>query len=390
MRFEFATPARIVVGDGVAAELPTLIREAIGATSARLRAAVVVGSSLARTAGVRGGMAAAGIDATLVQVRGEPTVGSVRDGAARVRAAHPDVIVAIGGGSVIDTAKAVAALAVNPGDILDYLEVVGRGQALVQPSIPVVAVPTTAGSGSEVTRNAVITCADHRVKVSLRSATMLPRIAVVDPALTRGLPPAVTAATGLDALTQLIEPFVSPFANPVTDALTRDGMVRAARSLRRAYEAGDDDGARRDMSLASLFGGLALANARLGAVHGIAGVIGGMVDAPHGAVCARLLPVVIEANLAALRDRAPSSPALARYDEVARLLTDRADAAAEDGAAWVRDLCQALDVPPLGGYGLGEEEIAVIAAGAARASSTKGNPIELTRDELVAVVRAAI
>lgn len=390
MRFEFATPARIVVGDGVAAELPTLIREAIGATSARLRAAVVVGSSLARTAGVRGGMAAAGIDATLVQVRGEPTVGSVRDGAARVRAARPDVIVAIGGGSVIDTAKAVAALAVNPGDILDYLEVVGRGQALVQPSIPVVAVPTTAGSGSEVTRNAVITCTDHRVKVSLRSATMLPRIAVVDPALTRGLPPAVTAATGLDALTQLIEPFVSPFANPVTDALTRDGMVRAARSLRRAYEAGDDDGARRDMSLASLFGGLALANARLGAVHGIAGVIGGMVDAPHGAVCARLLPVVIEANLAALRDRAPSSPALARYDEVARLLTDRADAAAEDGAAWVRDLCQALDVPPLGGYGLGEEEIAVIAAGAARASSTKGNPIELTRDELVAVVRAAI
>lgn len=390
MRFELATPARIVVGDGVARELPTLVRDAIGATSARVRAAVVVGSSLQRTAGLRGALAAAGIDAAVIQASGEPTVGSARDGAARLRAVRPAVVVAIGGGSVIDTAKAIAALAANPGDVLDYLEVVGRGQPLVHPSIPVVAVPTTAGSGSEVTRNAVLTDTGRRVKVSLRSASMLPRVAIVDPTLTRELPPAVTAATGLDALTQVIEPFVSPFANPVTDALARDGITRAARSLRRAYRDGADDDARRDMSLASLFGGLALANAKLGAVHGIAGVVGGMVEAPHGAVCARLLPLVIEANLAALRDRAPSSAALERYAEVARLVTGRSDAVAEDGAAWVREVCADLDVPPLRAYGVSAEDVARIADGASRASSTKGNPVELTRTELEAVVSAAL
>lgn len=390
MRFELATPARIVVGDGVARELPTLVRDAIGATSARVRAAVVVGSSLQRTAGLRGALAAAGIDAALIQASGEPTVGSARDGAARLRAVRPAVVVAIGGGSVIDTAKAIAALAANPGDVLDYLEVVGRGQPLVHPSIPVVAVPTTAGSGSEVTRNAVLTDTERHVKVSLRSASMLPRVAVVDPTLTRDLPAAVTAATGLDALTQVIEPFVSPFANPVTDALARDGITRAARSLRRAYRDGADDDARRDMSLVSLFGGLALANARLGAVHGIAGVVGGMVEAPHGAVCARLLPLVIEANLAALRDRAPSSTALERYAEVARLVTGRPAAVGQDGAAWVREVCADLDVPPLRSYGVSAEDVARIADGASRASSTKGNPVELTRTELEAVVSAAL
>ncbi len=390
MRFELATPARIVVGDGVAAELPTLVREAIGVPTAPVRCAVVVGSSLARTADLRAALADAGITGPVLQVAGEPTVESAREAAARLREEGADVVVAIGGGSVIDTAKAVAALAANPGDVLDYLEVVGRGQPLTEPSVPVVAVPTTAGSGSEVTRNAVLTATEQRVKVSLRSATMLPRVAVVDPTLTRALPPAVTAATGLDALTQVIEPFVSPFANPVTDALARDGIARAARSLRRAVEHGDDDAARRDMALTSLFGGLALANARLGAVHGLAGVIGGIVTAPHGAVCARLLPLVIEANLAALRDRAPSSPALARYDEVGRLLTGRSDAVAEDGAAWVRELCAALEVRPLGAYGVREVDLEAIADGAARASSTKGNPVVLTREELLGVLARAI
>ncbi len=390
MRFELALPARIVVGDGVAAELPALVREAIGVPSARVRAAAVVGSALDRTAGPRGALAASGIDVTVLQVEREPTVGSVSRQVARLRAARPEVVVAIGGGSVIDTAKAVAVLAANPGDVLDHLEVVGRGEPLTVPSIPVVAVPTTAGSGSEVTRNAVLTSEQHRVKVSLRSPTMLPRVAVVDPRLTLSLPPAATASTGLDALTQLIEPFVSPFATPVTDALARDGMLRAARSLRRAYEHGDDADARRDMSLASLFGGLALANARLGAVHGLAGVIGGVVDAPHGAVCARLLPLVVETNLAAVRERAPSSPARERYDEVGRLLTGRSDARAEDAVEWVRRLCARLDVAPLRRYGVSEEHLGAVADGAARASSSKGNPVELTRDELVAILRAAL
>lgn len=390
MRFELTVPARIVVGDGVAAELPSLVREAAGSRSARVAAAVVVGSSLRRTAGMRGALAAAGIDATVLPVSGEPTLGSVRDHVSRLRAARPEVVVAIGGGSVIDTAKAVAALVANPGDVLDYLEVVGRGHPLTEPSVPVVAVPTTAGSGSEVTRNAVLTVEERRVKVSLRSASMLPRIAVIDPLLTLSLPPAVTASTGLDALTQLVEPFVSPYASPVTDALAREGIVRAARSLERAYEHGDDADARRDMAVASLFGGLVLANARLGAVHGLAGVVGGTVAAPHGAVCARLLPHVIGANLAALRSRVPGSAALERYDEIGRLLTGRPGADAQDAAAWVRRLGEALDVPPLRAYGLSQEDLGQVADAAARASSTAGNPVELTHGELVGVLRAAL
>jgi alcohol dehydrogenase class IV len=389
MRFELVTPARILVGDGAAAELPAVVRQAVGISDGPVRVVSVVGSGRARTAGLRAALAADGIEGPVLQAAGEPTVEDARGAAALLREARPDVVVAIGGGSVIDTAKAVAALAANPGDVLDYLEVIGRGRPLTAPSLPVVAVPTTAGSGSEVTRNAVLASPEHRVKVSLRSATMVPRVALVDPWLTRGLPPAVTAATGLDALTQVIEPFVSPLGNPATDALAREGISRAARSLRRAYEVGDDE-ARRDMAIASLFGGLALANAKLGAVHGLAGVIGGMVEGPHGAVCARLLPLVIEANLVALRDREPGSPALGRYDEVARLVTGRPDATAPAGAAWVRDLCEVLAVPRLGAYGLTTGDLAAVAAGAARASSTAGNPVVLTHDELVGVLERAL
>jgi alcohol dehydrogenase class IV len=389
MRFELATPARILVGDGAAAELPAVVRQAVGAPDGPVRAVAVVGSNPSRTAGLRAALADAGIEGPVLPVAGEPTVQVARAGAALVREARPDVVVAIGGGSVLDTAKAVAALAPNPGDVLDYLEVIGAGRPLTVASVPVVAVPTTAGSGSEVTRNAVLSSPEHRVKVSLRSAAMLPRVALVDPWLTRGLPPAVTASTGLDALTQVIEPFVSPLGNPATDALAREGIGRAARSLRRAFEVGDDD-ARRDMAIASLFGGLALANAKLGAVHGLAGVVGGMVEAPHGAVCARLLPLVIEANVAALGRGAPDSPALGRYDEVARLVTGRPDATAPDGVAWVRGLCRALAVPPLRAYGLSATDLEAVAAGTERASSTAGNPVVLSRAELVAILERAL
>lgn len=386
MRFELATPNRIVVGDGVVAELPGLVRDLAG----QPRAFVVVGASLDRTAATRAALAAAGIEVGVFQVRHEPTLDDARAGATALREAGAGVVVAIGGGSVLDVGKAVAALAPNDGDVLDYVEVIGRGRPLERAGVPVVAVPTTAGSGSEVTRNAVLASPADRVKVSLRSASMLPRVALVDPVLTHAVPPAVTASTGLDALTQVIEPFVSPLANPVTDALARDGIARAARSLRRAYVDGHDADARRDMALTSLFGGLALANAKLGAVHGLAGVIGGMTDSPHGAVCARLLPGVALANVAALRARAPSAPALARYDEVARLLTGRPDATAADGAAWLRDLGEDLAVPGLAAYGLAPGDLDAVAAGAARASSTKGNPVELTHDELLGVLERAL
>jgi alcohol dehydrogenase class IV len=297
-------------------------------------------------------------------------------------------VIAIGGGSAIDAGKAIAAIAANPGDVLDYLEVVGQGKPLPAAPVPFIAVPTTAGTGSEVTRNAVLGSPEHRVKASLRSPAMLPRVALIDPELTLGLPPAVTASTGLDALTQLIEPYVSCRANPLTDAFCIDGLRRAARSLARAFADGRDAEARASMSYASVLGGLALANAGLGVVHGFAAPIGGMFDAPHGAVCAAILPHGMAANIKALRARAPESPALARYEEIARVVTGDADATCEDGVAWVSALVSELGIPPLRAYGV--TDVANVVEKASRASSMKANPIPLNAEELTEALTSAI
>jgi alcohol dehydrogenase class IV len=278
----------------------------------------------------------------------------------------------------------------NTGDLLDDLEVIGKGKPVAHPPMPFIAIPTTAGTGAEVTRNAVLASPEHRVKVSLRSAHMLPRVALVDPELTHSLPPQVTASTGLDALTQLIEPFVSIKANPMTDAFCREGLRRAARSLRQAYEYGNNVTAREDMALASLLGGLALANAGLGAAHGFAGPVGGMFPAPHGAVCARLLPHVMAVNVRAIAERMPGSDALRRYDEVARILTGSEKAAASDAVAWVRELCQVFGVPSLGSYGVAAREVPALVEQAAVASSMKSNPIQLTRDEMQEILTQAL
>jgi alcohol dehydrogenase class IV len=228
------------------------------------------------------------------------------------------------------------------------------------------------------------------VKVSLRSPHILPRVALVDPQLTLSVPPTVTAATGMDALTQLIEPYVCIRANPLTDAVCVEGMKRAARSLRKAYENGTDLAAREDMSVASLFSGLALANAGLGAVHGFAAPIGGMYPAPHGAVCAALLPWVMAVNVQALRARAPQSEALKRYDEVGRLLTGQFQATADDGVAWARRLCADLGIPALRQYGLSGAAAPVLVQQARRASSMKANPIALADEELAHILEQAI
>jgi alcohol dehydrogenase class IV len=281
-------------------------------------------------------------------------------------------------------------MATNPGDPLDYLEVIGRNQPLRQAPLPLVTIPTTAGAGAEVTRNAVLASPAHRVKASLRSPRLLPRLAVVDPVLTLGLPAAITAATGLDALTQLIEPFVSCRANPLVDGLCREGLVRAARSLRRVVTHPDDLAARTDMALASLLSGLALANAGLGAVHGFAAPIGGMFPAPHGFVCAALLPHVMAANIEALRARGGGPAALERYAEVARIVTGRADATAADGLAWVRALGAELATPSLGSFGVSPEDVPALCEKAAQASSMKANPVVLQPAELAAILREAI
>ncbi|MDI6768879.1 MAG: iron-containing alcohol dehydrogenase [Anaerolineales bacterium] len=381
VRFEFATASRILFGPGACAEIPQAAR-AFG------RRALVVGS-LERSAPLREGLRAAGVEALLYPITGEPTVVVVLEGLRIAREGGCDLVIGIGGGSALDTGKAIAALLTNPGDIYDYLEVIGKGKSFQEPSAPCIAIPTTAGTGTEVTRNAVIVAPEQQVKVSLRSPFLLPKLAVVDPELTYSLPPSVTAATGLDALTQLIEPFVSNAANPMTDAVCREGMRRAARSLLRAYQDGKDKDARQDMSLASLFSGMALANARLGAAHGFASVIGGMFPAPHGAVCARLLPFVMEANMRALKARQPSAPTLARYAEIAQILTGDVQAKTEAGIEWVQQLLDEMNIPPLSAYGLTADAYPVIVAEAKKSSSMKGNPVALTEQELVGILEKA-
>jgi alcohol dehydrogenase class IV len=325
-----------------------------------------------------------------LRVEGEPTVALAREGVRLAREHKADVVVGFGGGSAIDAGKAIAAPAANNGDPLEYLEVIGRGRPLDRPSLPFIAVPTTAGTGAEVTRNAVLASPEHRLKVSLRSPHMLAKVALVDPELTLGLPPAITASTGLDALTQLIEPYVSARANPLTDPLCLDGIRRVARALRAAFLDGANLEARMEMSLASLFGGMALANAGLGVVHGFAAPIGGMFPAPHGAVCAALLSPGMEANIRALRSRAPASDALRRYTDVARALTGNSGAAMEDGPAWVARLVRELAIPPLGVYGILGSDVPALVEKAGKASSMQANPIRLEDEELTEVLLRAL
>jgi len=346
--FDLATASRIVFGAGRVREL----------------AAIVAGRRTLLVTGRRGSPIA--IEAAHhVRVEGEPTIDDARRAADH---ADVEIVVAIGGGSALDLGKAAAALITNGGDPLRYLEIVGEGRPLERPSLPCICVPTTAGTGSEVTRNAVLGSAAHGVKASLRSPFMLPAVALVDPELTYDLPAALTASTGLDALTQLIEPFVSARANVLVDAICRDAIPRVIRALPRAV-AGDRV-ARAEMSYASLCGGLALANAGLGAVHGFAGPIGGRFPAPHGAICAVLLPHVVAINAARTRDP--------KFAELAAMTGDLAEFVAQ------------FDLPPLSAYGIGAGDVSALVAQARQASSMKANPVTLSDADLAEILTHAL
>lgn len=382
MHFEFATATRIVFGSGKLAALPELV------SPFGRRAFVVTGSDPCRAAKALAALDRHGIETESFSVCGEPTVEVVRHGALLAR--KYDFVIGFGGGSAIDAGKAIAALATNSGEPLDYLEVIGRANPLEHTPLPFVALPTTAGTGAEVTRNAVIGSSQHQVKASLRSPLMLAKVALADPELTVDVPPHLTASTGLDTLTQLIEPFVSSRANPLTDVLCVDGISRVVNSLFSAFESGRDLKAREDMAFASLLSGLALANAGLGVVHGFAAALGGMLNAPHGALCAAVLPHGIRVNIEALRHRAPNHPALDKYRRVAALLTLDSAAQAEQAPTALDDLCRRLHVVSLSRHGLAARQIPFLIEKAKAASSMKANPIPLTAHELTEVVERAL
>ena len=377
MTFEFATAQRILFGPGRIAEAPGLL--------------AALGHRPLLVCGARPDRVPAALRALAVEpcpVSGEPTFDAVRVALQAARAADVDVLVAVGGGSVLDFAKAVAMLLANGGDPLDYAEVIGAGRPITAPSLPLVAVPTTAGAGSEATRNAVLREPGRGLKVSLRSPLMLPTLALVDPELTRDLPPALTAATGMDALAQLIEPFLCNRAQPLTDALCRDGLPRVARALPRAFACGTDAAARSDLALGALLGGMALANAGLGAVHGFAAVLGGAYPAPHGAVCAALLGPVLAVNARALA-AAGDTGRLDRLREVARLVTGQTNATTEDLVRWVSDLTRDLGIPGLSAYGVAADHHPELCRQAAQASSMKANPVVLADAELREILQRA-
>lgn len=383
MYYEFATASRIVFGPGTAATLPDKAAE-LGS-----KPCLVTGGSPERVQWLVDGLTNKGMAPHMVSIFGEPDTGNIALSAEKAREAGCDVVIAIGGGSVLDAGKALAALITNTADVYDYLEVIGKGLPLTEKPMPLIAVPTTAGTGSEVTANAVLLSPEHGVKVSMRSTDMIADIALVDPELTRSMPPEVTAATGIDALTQLIEAYTCNQTNPMTDALCREGLIRVSWALRTAYANGNDINARGAMHMAAMFSGICLANAKLGAVHGFAAPLGGEFGVPHGLVCACLLPHVMEMNIRALRERDSDAIALDGYTEIAAILTGEYGVKAMDGVDWIKELCTDLAIPRLHDIGVKREDFVPLVNKAAQASSMKGNPIRLTTDELMEILENA-
>lgn len=383
MSFEFATAMQVIFGNGTVSKIPQLLQ------GKGQNIFLVTGKNPLRAKFLTENLEAEGFSVFSFRVEKEPDTGMISNGAKLAREMTCDAVVGFGGGSVIDSAKAIAALVPNKGELPEYLEVIGQGKKLKEKPLPFIAVPTTAGTGAEVTKNAVIHSPEHHVKVSLRSPLMFPDVAVVDPELTLSMPPEITATTGMDALTHLLETFVSNQSNPFIDMFCREGMRRISASLKKVFDKGDDLKAREDMAFAALLGGLALANVKLGAVHGFAGPMGGMFPVPHGAVCAALLPAVMEVNLKVLEEQ-KQQQILEKYDEVAQILTGNSKARAADGIQWAKDMVNYLKIPRLSLFGLSVSDFPVLVEKAKKASSMKGNPVVLNDDQLAEILEKSV
>ena len=383
LNFEFTAPTRVIFGCGTLSKVPQLI----GGKGKNIL--LVTGKNIIRSKQLADALMADPCVIFRHTVDGEPTIESVEKGVEAARLEDCRLIVGFGGGSVIDCAKAIAALVPNQGNLFDYLEVIGLGKELEAGPLQFIAIPTTAGTGAEVTKNAVIHSPEHQVKVSLRSPLMFPAVAIVDPELTISMSAEITATTGMDALSHLLETFVCNQPNPMTDSLCREGLHRVTASLRQAFDFGNDIQARTDMSLASMLGGMALANVKLGAVHGFAGPMGGMFPVPHGAACGALLPAVMEINIREVK-RENISDSLARYDELGQILTGNPGANAEDGIRWIKEMVKYLKIPALSTYGLTASAFTTLSEKAKNASSMKGNPVLLSDGDLFEILEKTI
>lgn len=400
MMFEFATATRVVFGSGSVNRLGELT-QGMGT-----RPLVVTGSNPERVSRVFDILKAGGHRPEVFTIAGEPAVDRVLAGVEEARRTERNWVVAVGGGSVMDAGKAIAGLLTNPGDLMDYLEVVGGGQSLKNASAPFVALPTTSGTGAEVTRNAVLSVPGKQFKVSLRSPHLLPRLALVDPELTVSAPQYVKACSGLDALTQLLEPWVGIRGNWMTDAFCREGLMKFSQAFPAVLEDAENIEAHEIMALASLLSGLALANSGLGVIHGFAAPLGGMYSVPHGAICARLAAPGVKANVDFLKamERSGLSRTLAtegggrgvegknpldRYQHAAQMLLNDPGAQVEDLLAWLDQLVEQSQIPRLKDFGVQREDFSLISDKAMQSGSMKGNPIVLSKTSLIQILETA-
>lgn len=382
MKFDFESPAKIIFGPGKISELSNIIKPLSDEI-------IIITGKSDRYQFVFDDLKNNGINYSIYRVENEPLIEDVDKAVKIAKQNQSTLVLGLGGGSVIDVAKAVSIMLLNPGEVLDYLEVIGKGQILTEPSIPCIAVPTTSGTGAEVTKNSVLKSVEHKRKVSMRSSMMIPELVIIDPNLTLTVPKNITVYTGMDALTQVIEPFISSMSNPFVDVLCAEAIKKAVPALKKLNSDLSNIDARTDMSYVSLTGGLALANAKLGAVHGFAGPMGGMFDIPHGLICAILLPKTLKINLMAIKSRG-NSDQLQKYDSLAKHLLNDQNAKAEDAIKCIEELNTELEIPGLGEFGITENDIKEIVIQSKDSSSMKGNSLKLNEEELTTILKLSM
>ncbi|WP_025052491.1 iron-containing alcohol dehydrogenase [Sulfitobacter noctilucae] len=376
--FSFTSPQVLHFGRGQS-------RQTVGlAASFGAQVLLVHGATPARADWLIKECATAGLMVKTIGCATEPDLPQIEGALAALKGFSPNVVVALGGGSVLDFGKALSALIPCDSAPIEYLEGVGGSRALDHAPIPMIALPTTAGTGAEVTKNAVIAVPEHGVKVSLRDPRMVPAIAIVDPDLMQGAPRRVALAAAIDAITQVIEPYLCTKANPMTDALCRAAIPAGLDHLRALVEQ-DTAEAWDKMAWVSTCGGLALANAGLGAVHGFAGVIGGKTQAPHGEVCGALLPAVLQAHA---RMAEPNTEVARRLAWVLAQIDSNFGGEGQ-GVEGLRRWSQEQGLRGLSAMGMSAGDHAAVAEASAGASSMKANPFKLSQPELIAILEAA-
>ncbi len=383
--FQFARLPLIIFGNGKVSELPGLIKR-YGKTVLLVTGRTSFGKTSAAMKFFETAKAE-GIELNILTIPGEPSDDMIDIATSSYRSNSPDVIVSIGGGSVIDAGKAVSAMIPVQGNVIDFLEGVGTRDHPGM-KIPFIAVPTTSGTGSEATKNAVISrVGKDGFKKSLRHENFVPDIALVDPELTLSCLPDITAASGMDCFTQLAEAYLSTKSNEYTDALALEGLKAIKSSLTRAYRNGDDPEARAGMSFAALTSGICLANAGLGVIHGFASSIGGLYNIPHGIICGTLMAVSNELTVKRLREVDGTNPALKKYLILAKLFLDD-DRGNDDKMTggfieYLHNLTEELKLPGLKSAGISENDL----NGIAEATDCKNNPVKLSISDLLYILQ---